>query len=449
MLERKLLFFLVLVSFLLLLNCGSDSVRVKDESFSGFENIKQVSAGVTHVVALTTDGTVWSWGSNESGKIGDAELPSSAKPLKIEGLTNVVYVVAGWKHSVALKDDGTVWAWGHNEHGQLGDSTTINSNIPVQVRNLTDVKSITAGSASTIAVKNDGTVWTWGNSLYKTYVSSDVFAYPIQITELSNASKVVSGGRQTLVLKTDGTVWGWGFNVFGQIGAGPGLIFCTTPVQVNNLDNIIEIAANLSHSLALKNDGTVYSWGWARNNLLGYEYPVSSNFTPQIIPNLDDVKSIEAGRNHTLVLKNDGTIWGFGSNTVKQLANDTITTTSPVAIPYFDNIKSISTKGNYNIVLKNDGTLWGWGQSQFGELGKLGIDYKTTPTKTVNITDVKKVVAGLNHTVAIKNDETVWSWGNNVSGQLADGTSGGNDLYYSKNIDKNYPVQSMYLSNIY
>ena len=163
---------------------------------------QKVAGGPYHSLTLKNDGTVWAWGRNDFGELGNGTTTSRYTPVQVKGLTNVVAIAAGYDHSLALRSDGTVWAWGLNGNGQLGDGTTTNRTTPVQVKGLTNVVAIAAGVYHSLAIRSDGTVWTWG------------------------------------------------YNTYGQLGDGT-TTNKTTPVQVKGLTNVVAIAAGVYHSLAL------------------------------------------------------------------------------------------------------------------------------------------------------------------------------------------------------
>jgi Regulator of chromosome condensation (RCC1) repeat/Carboxypeptidase regulatory-like domain len=121
-------------------------------------------AASNFTVFLKGDGTVWAWGSNSNGQLGNGTTTDSSTPVQVSGLSGVTAVAAGSAHAIALKGDGTVWAWGSNSNGQLGNGTTTDSSTPVQVSGLSGVTAVAAGSAYTIALKGDGTVWAWGSN---------------------------------------------------------------------------------------------------------------------------------------------------------------------------------------------------------------------------------------------------------------------------------------------
>jgi hypothetical protein len=155
-------------------------------------------------------------------------------------------------HSLALKDDGTVWAWGYNGYGQLGNGTNTDSNVPVQVSGLTGITAIAWGGSHSLALKNDGTVWAWGYNGYGqlgngTNTDSNL---PVQVSSLTGITVIAGGSRHSLALKNDGTVWAWGYNGYGQLGNGTNTD-SNVPVQVSGLTGITAIAGGGYHSLAI------------------------------------------------------------------------------------------------------------------------------------------------------------------------------------------------------
>ena len=182
-----------------------------------------ISAGYAHTVALKQDGTVWAWGGNDYGQLGDGTQTDSLTPVQVRGLYNVTAIAAGGYHTVALKQDGTVWAWGDNTYGELGDGTQTDRLTPVQVSGLsTNVTAIAAGYLHTVAQKLDGTAWTWGsnyNGQLGDGKQTDRYT-PVQVSGLSNVIAIAAGSAHATALKQDGTVWGWGWDFAGQLGDG-------------------------------------------------------------------------------------------------------------------------------------------------------------------------------------------------------------------------------------
>ncbi|WHE07071.1 S-layer homology domain-containing protein [Thermoanaerobacterium thermosaccharolyticum] len=244
-------------------------------------------------------------------------------------------IAAGAYHTVALKNDGTVWAWGFNYYGELGNGTADKDShsTPVQVKGISDVKAIAAGMYHTVALKNDGTVWAWGDNYFGTTNSSST---PVQVKGISDVKAIAAGASYTVVLKNDGTVWAWGVNEYGKLGDGT-TNNSFTPVQVNGISNVKAIAAGAYHTVVLKNDGTVWTWGYNHYGELGNGTTVDSS-TPVQVKGISDVKAIAAGACHTVALKNDGTVWAWECNYYGELGNGTaVDSSTPVQVKWQNN----------------------------------------------------------------------------------------------------------------
>ena len=192
--------------------------KESSEEMESFETEPMISAGGGHSLALKDNGTVWAWGSNFNGQLGNGTNENEAAPIEVSSLTNVVEVSAAWDHSMALKEDGTVWSWGRNNKGQLGDNTTENRNEPVQVKNLENVVSIKTNQDHCLAAKENGTVWAWGanDSGQLGDGTTEERHAPVQVKGpdedgyLEEVIEVKSGASHSMALKEDGTVWAWG-----------------------------------------------------------------------------------------------------------------------------------------------------------------------------------------------------------------------------------------------
>lgn len=191
-------------------------VQVKGLNGVGYlTGVTSVSAGDLSSVALKTDGTLWAWGDNYYGQLGGDPYLKRTTPVQVQGpggvgyLTDVQGVDSGDKHVVAVKGDGTVWAWGDNVYGQLGDNTTTQRKTPVQTVGLSGVRSVSAGYGHSLSVKGDGTVWSWGynNSGQLGDGTTTTRLTPVQVAGLTGAMSAVSGKFHNLSTKSDGTLW--------------------------------------------------------------------------------------------------------------------------------------------------------------------------------------------------------------------------------------------------
>jgi len=182
----------------------------------------QIAGGGHHSLALRNDGTVWAWGRNNYGQLGDGTTTERHTPVQVANLTGVQAIAGGFSHSLALRSDGTVWAWGRNSKGQLGDGTTTNRTTPVQVLNLTGVQAIAGGFFHSLALKSDGTVWAWGYNHFGQLGDGTTAnrTIPVQVADLTGVQAIAAGSDHSLALRNDGTVWAWGWNYLGQLGDG-------------------------------------------------------------------------------------------------------------------------------------------------------------------------------------------------------------------------------------
>jgi len=199
----------------------------------GLTGITAIAGGGNHGLALKSDGTVWGWGTDGAGQVGVDPPPSGhgnvTTPTQVPGLTGITAVAAGHDHSLALRSDGTVWAWGDNTYGELGNDTTTGGSTPVEVQDLTHVVALAAGWRHSAALRSDGTVWTWGanddgelgNGTEDRGTSNNTYhSVPVEASGLSGVTAVAGGDSQNLALRLDGTPWAWGFNGDGEVGNG-------------------------------------------------------------------------------------------------------------------------------------------------------------------------------------------------------------------------------------
>ncbi|MBK9047688.1 MAG: hypothetical protein IPL74_13590 [Bacteroidetes bacterium] len=179
--------------------------------------------------------------------------------FRFTGLSNVIAIAGAAEHTLALLSNNTVWAWGSNSNGQLGNGTTNDSPTPVQVLNLTGIVSIATGLDHSIALKADGTVWAWGFGSYGQIgngTNNGTNTIAAQATGLNGVTAIEGGYGHSLAVRSNGTVWAWGYNNYGQVGNGNN-IDSNIPVQVSNLSGVVKVAGGFIHSLALKSNGTV------------------------------------------------------------------------------------------------------------------------------------------------------------------------------------------------
>lgn len=224
-----------------------------------------------HSLALGVDGSVWAWGDNAFGALGDGTTVSSAVPVQAVGLSNVIAIAAGNHSSVALRADGMVWTWGGPGGLRLGDGTSSPRLVPGPVGGLSDITAIASSPQHVLALRRDGSVWSWGaNGNGQLGDGTDVSRpTPVQVSGLSNVTALATGPFHSLAVRSDGTVWSWGSNNTGELGDGSAGNIRMTPVQAVGLGDAVAVAAGLNHSLALRSDGSVWAWGENEDGELG------------------------------------------------------------------------------------------------------------------------------------------------------------------------------------
>ena len=401
---------------------------------SNFTNLTAVAAGIYYSVALKSDGTRWAWGHNDYGQLGIGSTNDSVIPVQSLACntTTLPHVTASpWTarlsasqtHSLALKSDGTVWAWGRNEDGELGNGTTIDQHTPVQASIPMSVSQVATGWYHSLALGTDRTVWAWGYNGEGQLGDGTTSARPtpVRAGTLSGVVGVSAGQYHSVAVRSDGTVWAWGYNTNGQLGNGS-TNQSNSPVQAILISGVIAVAAGDYHTLALKSDGTVWAFGYNGYGQLGDGTTTQRTSAVQVL-GLTGVIAIAAGYNHSLALRNDGTVWGWGYNGYGQLGDGgTASQSGIVRASGLTGIVAIATGDYHSLAVKNDGTVWAWGYNQYGQLGNASSTQQTAPVQAIGFTGGLAVAAGSYFSMALKSDGSVWCWGHNDYGQCGNGT---------------------------
>ncbi len=390
----------------------------------------RVRSGFLHMSALAADGTVRSWGSNLSGRLGNRsagvasdpalfnnpdlspETPRvSPTPLVAETepfvpLTNIITVESGDTFTMALKDDGTVWTWGDNYSGQLGIGHRYGySDLARQV------------------VNSDG-------------------------APLEGIITISMGWNHALALDRDGRVWAWGENGTGQLGLGDiEDRSSAVPVSALSAEQIISISASGGlHSTALTADGRVYVWGHGGFGQLGLgepscEHPYDHRYPcpyplPVQVQVLSNIVSVENGAWFTLAIDSTGHVWGWGNSAAGQ-TGDGVTRSAgnysvltPVQSPYLENIVAVSAGRHYALAIDRDGKAYSWGRNHLGQLGDGTTTLNRIPKAVLALDGkrIKDISAGVHSVVAFDNTGVIYTWGLNDVSQLGRDTS---PLHYS------------------
>jgi alpha-tubulin suppressor-like RCC1 family protein len=350
-------------------------------------------------------GSLWLWGINRYyGQLGDNTLIHRSSPVQTTaGGTNWRQVAVGTSNTAAIKTDGTLWTWGFNTFGTVGDGTNSNhKSSPVQtISGGTNWRQVSTNADTTAAIKNDGTLWLWGFSSYGgmgTNALNVTVSSPIQtISGGTNWKQVSAGSGYNAAIKTDGTLWLWGRNQYGQLGDNT-VVNKSSPVQTVAGGTTWKLVAAMNfHTAAIKTDGTLWSWGRNNYGQLGDNTITHRSSPVQTVAGGTYWRQVAVGSYHTAAIKNDGTLWLWGYNGGGELGDNTVVSeSSPIqTIAGGTSWKQVSGGVDLTAAVKTDGSLWLWGTSLFGGLGDNTVVSKSSPVQTIaGGTNWKQVAAG-------------------------------------------------------
>ena len=420
-----------------------------------------LSVGTEHSLALRSDGSVFAWGSDRDGQLGQGRQTYESRPGLVVGLSGVKAIGIGPNHSLAIRSDGSLWTWGSNGNGQLGDDSTDFRSEPVQARAISRVSAACGGDYFSAALDQDGAVWTWGDHATMGSGALESTRIPAKLPGISGIQALACGSGHILALRQDGKVWAWGTNDEGQLGDAS-RTQRLTPVEVRGLSNVKAITAGNEFSAALTHDGTVWEWGV----MSPFNTPRGAPRTvPVQTPGLTGVVALDGGEASyglvalnadgqtwwrwisgtaperqeqvgtlvgvstayglTQLLQADGTVWsyGFSGNGFGTLGDGT-TTYRDVPGPVLDlrSIINIASGTWHGLALDAGGRVWSWGLDTSGQLGRGRILGQSVPAAVAGLSNIVQVSAGTSHNLAVDTSGAVWAWGSNGYGQLGDGT---------------------------
>ena len=390
-------------------------------------------AGALHSLAIRDDGTLWAWGDNRFGQLGLGHTNDVLDPVQMGTNANWESVAAGWRHSMALRTDGTLWAWGENRFGQLGIGTTNSAFEPIQVG--TDANwqamSVSLGDpqrtdpyygdrrySHTLGLRTDGTLWAWGNNQtgqlgLGTQATDPPYGVtqPTRIGTDTDWRSVSAGGFHGAAIRADGTLWVWGYTYLA-------LGYATNqPAQLRTNVDWQSVSAGGFHSMAVRVDGTLWAWGddnagqlgvGTSANEYGTRYPTAPGSAPWLVGTNANWISVASGEYHTVVLRDDGTIWTWGGG---GLGRTVIGYALNVQVGSSTNWLTVDAGHDFTVALRDDGTLWSWGWNEAGLLGIGTIADVNQPTQIGTNANWQSVDAGNIHAIAIQADGTLWTWG--------------------------------------
>ncbi len=299
---------------------------------------KAVAVGSGHALVLKTDGSLWAFGRNTDGQLGDGTTDWQKTPVKI--MDGVVQVSACDNTSMAVKQDGSLWAWGEDRYGNLGLGTKkVNSKVPVKI--LDNIKYVQVGGQHSMAIDRNGNLWAWGNNSHG-QICTGTHGDCLRPTKvMSGVSHVSGGGDETLVVCRDGSLW----------LMAPGI---AQPRKL--MDGVRKASTQNNINMVLRNDGTLLTWGTNRNGQLGdgtTEYRYDPSEARQIMSGVSDIC---AGNRHAMAIKTDGSLWAWGWNEYGQLGNGT-KSDSHIPVKVDDGVRSVACGYMISLWITTDGEL--------------------------------------------------------------------------------------------
>lgn len=346
------------------------SAKAQIES-SGWKSL----AASNHSMMLDGDGKIWVTGSNRNGELGNGCYGDFSDDANLS--TPIVLEKSGWEKviassfsSMAIHEDGTLWAWGSNTYGQLGNPTVSMYSpqlTPLQVGTEKWMK-VAMRSSSCIGIQVDGSLWLWGNN-----DSGQLAKDPEEVATLNSPKQYgtdrwldcASGFYHSVALKADGTIWAWGKNNKNQVNELD-VSLQIEPIQVGTDADWIAVYAGISSTYGLKKDGSLWGWG---NNERGQIGDGTKTDVSKPYKLMENAASVAVGDMHVLVIRQDGTLWGVGYNLHSELgdgtAEDALTPKQLGTAKW----KMIAAGSYHSIGVQEDGSLWTWGWNRYGQLG--------------------------------------------------------------------------------
>ncbi len=382
---------------------------------------KSVSCGYNYCNALKADGSLWGWGKNNVGGVGAAsQAQEYAAPVQLAG-SDWATLGTGFglkSTSAAIKADGTLWVWGWNSDGQVGDGTTTNRMTPIQRGSGKNWKAVSCGTYHCLALTTSGDLYAWGSNYHAElglgYASAPVTSmlqvpipYGIRIVSIS------AGHDINVAIGVEGSVFSWGYATGSELAGLPG---GQTPGTVLSNCRLGSQAAGRWHSTLIKGNGRLFTFGLGTAGQLGLG-STANKLSPTPVNSATWIKTC-AGSTHTLGILSNGSMWSAGSNSYGQLGRTNTPTSSFSQVGSDARWIDVKCGDDFTLALRGDGTIWGFGRNDVGQLGDGSFTNRTAPTQIPGTSKWIAIAAGSSHGLAIRSNGGLYAWGKNNNGQL-------------------------------
>lgn len=398
---------------------------------TGLSNVKAIAASGNSSCALLAGGTVKCWGSNNQGQLGDGTTYDRSTPVAVRSVNGINYlgdvteIAVGVMHACAV-GQGHAYCWGYNYFGQLGNNTTTSSALPVQVSSISDAILIDAGLSHTCVVRADRSSSCWGLGYYGELGNGATTTQytPVSVDHSGTAMLydgpiLTAGGAHTCAWsKQYSTLKCWGANLFGQVGTGSTSTYEATPISIS-LSGIVArgVTGGWGMTQVVLADGTMRFWG-GNDNCAGGDGTNSLALTPTAVSSIQNAIMGTVGAFHGCALLASGTVECWGTSARGEVGNgDTTGSCTPVAVSDVSNAVAISGGYRSTCALLRNGTIKCWGSNNRGQLGDGTTTNRLTPVTVSNISNAVAVAVGGTHACALLADHTVQCWGGSGDSQ--------------------------------